>query len=138
MEDLIHEIYTVGPKFRQANRFLWPYVPLPPSPRLILTACVELHAPPPTSTAGIAVFLRCACHWRPGTALSTCNRHMDRERWSLSPCFKAAHRDSRQEQSVCVLGLATRGGGVYGCAVPGDIGAQAKNAPPRYDYVHLV
>jgi large subunit ribosomal protein L7e len=25
MEDLIHEIYTVGPKFRQANRFLWPF-----------------------------------------------------------------------------------------------------------------
>ena len=32
MEDLIHEIYTVGPKFRTVNRFLWPYVPLPPSP----------------------------------------------------------------------------------------------------------
>ena len=47
MEDLIHEIYTVGPKFRQANRFLWPYVPLPPSPLLIHHACVELHAPPP-------------------------------------------------------------------------------------------
>jgi len=25
MEDLIHEIYTVGPHFRQANRFLWPF-----------------------------------------------------------------------------------------------------------------
>lgn len=24
MEDLVHEIYTVGPKFREANRFLWP------------------------------------------------------------------------------------------------------------------
>lgn len=23
-EDLVHEIYTAGPKFRQANRFLWP------------------------------------------------------------------------------------------------------------------
>jgi 60S ribosomal protein uL30 len=34
MEDLIHEIYTVGPKFRQANRFLWPYAPRPCSPSL--------------------------------------------------------------------------------------------------------
>jgi len=25
MEDLIHEIYTVGPKFKQANKFLWPF-----------------------------------------------------------------------------------------------------------------
>ncbi len=25
MEDLIHEIYTVGPAFRQASRFLWPF-----------------------------------------------------------------------------------------------------------------
>ena len=24
MEDLIHEIYTVGPKFKECNRFLWP------------------------------------------------------------------------------------------------------------------
>ncbi len=24
MEDLIHEIYTAGPNFREANRFLWP------------------------------------------------------------------------------------------------------------------
>lgn len=24
-EDLIHEIYTVGPHFREANRFLWPF-----------------------------------------------------------------------------------------------------------------
>merc|ERR1712169_87859 len=24
-EDLIHEIYTVGPNFRRANRFLWPF-----------------------------------------------------------------------------------------------------------------
>ena len=113
MEDLIHEIYTVGPKFRQANRFLWPYVPLPPSPLLIHHACVELHAPPPThtSTADIAGFLRCACHWRGGSALSTCNRHLDREFWSLSPCLTAAHQDSRQDQCVCVLGLATRGGG---------------------------
>lgn len=23
MEDLVHEIYTVGPNFRRANRFLW-------------------------------------------------------------------------------------------------------------------
>lgn len=23
MEDLVHEIYTVGPNFRKANRFLW-------------------------------------------------------------------------------------------------------------------
>ncbi|EKX51440.1 large subunit ribosomal protein L7e_1, cytoplasmic [Guillardia theta CCMP2712] len=25
MEDLIHEIYTVGPKFKECNRFLWPF-----------------------------------------------------------------------------------------------------------------
>jgi len=25
MEDLIHEIYTVGPHFKQANSFLWPF-----------------------------------------------------------------------------------------------------------------
>jgi large subunit ribosomal protein L7e len=25
MEDLIHEIYTVGPAFKEANRFLWPF-----------------------------------------------------------------------------------------------------------------
>merc|ERR1712130_895457 len=25
VEDLIHEIYTVGPNFRRANRFLWPF-----------------------------------------------------------------------------------------------------------------
>lgn len=25
MEDLIHEIYTVGPHFKQAANFLWPF-----------------------------------------------------------------------------------------------------------------
>lgn len=25
VEDLIHEIYTVGPAFKQANNFLWPF-----------------------------------------------------------------------------------------------------------------
>lgn len=25
IEDLIHEIYTVGPNFKQANNFLWPF-----------------------------------------------------------------------------------------------------------------
>merc|ERR1711907_555536 len=25
MEDLVHEIYTVGPRFREANNFLWPF-----------------------------------------------------------------------------------------------------------------
>jgi large subunit ribosomal protein L7e len=25
MEDLIHEIFTVGPNFKQANQFLWPF-----------------------------------------------------------------------------------------------------------------
>eukprot|EP00877_Chromochloris_zofingiensis_P006287 jgi/Chrzof1/1911/Cz10g26010.t1 len=25
VEDLIHEIYTVGPAFREANNFLWPF-----------------------------------------------------------------------------------------------------------------
>merc|ERR1712232_24383 len=25
MEDLIHEIYTVGPAFKQANNFVWPF-----------------------------------------------------------------------------------------------------------------
>jgi large subunit ribosomal protein L7e len=25
MEDLVHEIYTVGPHFKQASRFLWPF-----------------------------------------------------------------------------------------------------------------
>eukprot|EP00933_Yihiella_yeosuensis_P013324 TRINITY_DN123_c0_g1_i5.p2 TRINITY_DN123_c0_g1~~TRINITY_DN123_c0_g1_i5.p2 ORF type:complete len:255 (-),score=86.58 TRINITY_DN123_c0_g1_i5:87-851(-) len=30
MEDLIHEIYTVGPKFKQASNFLWPFKLAPP------------------------------------------------------------------------------------------------------------
>ena len=25
MEDLIHEIHTVGPHFKEANNFLWPF-----------------------------------------------------------------------------------------------------------------
>ena len=25
MEDLIHEIYTAGPAFKQASNFLWPF-----------------------------------------------------------------------------------------------------------------
>lgn len=25
VEDLIHEIYTVGPAFKEANNFLWPF-----------------------------------------------------------------------------------------------------------------
>jgi len=25
IEDLIHEIYTVGPRFKEANNFLWPF-----------------------------------------------------------------------------------------------------------------
>lgn len=25
MEDLIHEIFTVGPHFKEANNFLWPF-----------------------------------------------------------------------------------------------------------------
>lgn len=25
IEDLIHEIYTVGPAFKQASNFLWPF-----------------------------------------------------------------------------------------------------------------
>ena len=25
MEDLVHEIFTVGPKFKEANSFLWPF-----------------------------------------------------------------------------------------------------------------
>ena len=25
IEDLLHEIYTVGPNFKQANNFLWPF-----------------------------------------------------------------------------------------------------------------
>ena len=25
MEDLVHEIYTVGPKFKEAANFLWPF-----------------------------------------------------------------------------------------------------------------
>ena len=25
MEDLVHEITTVGPHFKEANRFLWPF-----------------------------------------------------------------------------------------------------------------
>ena len=25
MDDLIHEIYTCGPKFKEANNFLWPF-----------------------------------------------------------------------------------------------------------------
>ena len=25
MEDLIHEIFTVGPNFKQASNFLWPF-----------------------------------------------------------------------------------------------------------------
>mmetsp|Transcript_62753 Transcript_62753/g.202405 ORF Transcript_62753/g.202405 Transcript_62753/m.202405 type:complete len:255 (+) Transcript_62753:99-863(+) len=30
MEDLIHEIYTVGPHFKEANNFLWPFKLSPP------------------------------------------------------------------------------------------------------------
>ena len=25
IEDLVHEIYTVGPAFKEANNFLWPF-----------------------------------------------------------------------------------------------------------------
>lgn len=25
MEDLVHEIFTVGPHFKEANNFLWPF-----------------------------------------------------------------------------------------------------------------
>ena len=25
VEDLVHEIYTVGPNFKKANNFLWPF-----------------------------------------------------------------------------------------------------------------
>ena len=25
MEDLIHEIYTIGKRFKEANNFLWPF-----------------------------------------------------------------------------------------------------------------
>jgi hypothetical protein len=39
VEDLIHEIYTVGPHFKQASNFLWPVklsaprgMPPPPGP----------------------------------------------------------------------------------------------------------
>lgn len=31
IEDLIHEIYTVGPNFKQANNFLWPFRLLNPN-----------------------------------------------------------------------------------------------------------
>ena len=30
MEDLVHEIYTVGPHFKQASNFLWPFKLNPP------------------------------------------------------------------------------------------------------------
>jgi len=30
IEDLIHQIYTVGPRFKQANKFLWPFKLNPP------------------------------------------------------------------------------------------------------------
>ena len=30
VEDLIHEIYTWGPHFKQANNFLWPFKLSPP------------------------------------------------------------------------------------------------------------
>mmetsp|Transcript_77380 Transcript_77380/g.215077 ORF Transcript_77380/g.215077 Transcript_77380/m.215077 type:complete len:256 (+) Transcript_77380:66-833(+) len=30
MEDLVHEIYTVGPNFKQASNFLWPFKLSPP------------------------------------------------------------------------------------------------------------
>jgi large subunit ribosomal protein L7e len=30
IEDLIHEIYTVGPAFKQASNFLWPFKLSPP------------------------------------------------------------------------------------------------------------
>lgn len=30
MEDLVHEIYTVGPNFAKAARFLWPFKLSPP------------------------------------------------------------------------------------------------------------
>ena len=31
MEDLVHEIYTIGPHFKEANQFLWPFKLSPPS-----------------------------------------------------------------------------------------------------------
>lgn len=30
VEDLVHEVYTVGPKFKEANNFLWPFKLSPP------------------------------------------------------------------------------------------------------------
>jgi 60S ribosomal protein uL30 len=31
VEDLVHEIFTVGPNFKQANKFLWPFKLSPPT-----------------------------------------------------------------------------------------------------------
>ncbi|KIM83574.1 hypothetical protein PILCRDRAFT_46375, partial [Piloderma croceum F 1598] len=31
VEDLVHEIYTAGPNFKQASNFLWPFKPLNPT-----------------------------------------------------------------------------------------------------------
>jgi len=43
VEDLIHEIYTVGPHFKEANRFLWTFKLPPPTGgwRRVLTHFVE-------------------------------------------------------------------------------------------------
>jgi len=35
MEDLVHEIYTVGPHFKEANAFLWPFKLNPPRGGLV-------------------------------------------------------------------------------------------------------
>ena len=31
VEDIVHEIFTVGPNFKKANNFLWPFQFRPPS-----------------------------------------------------------------------------------------------------------
>lgn len=35
MEDLVHEIFTVGPKFKQVNNFLWPFKLTNPKVRVV-------------------------------------------------------------------------------------------------------
>merc|ERR1712216_826010 len=54
VEDLIHEIYTVGPNFKQASNFLWPFKlssptggykqKASPSPRVAITVTVTARS----------------------------------------------------------------------------------------------
>merc|ERR1712137_1499711 len=47
VEDLIHEIYTVGPAFKQANNFLWPFKLSSANVASPRSACISTRAVTP-------------------------------------------------------------------------------------------